>query len=109
MVKGQLAGVEEKVAKAREEVVQEYKDKFKDKDDYFEMMRDAVGEYKMAVKKVDSNLDVDYYDKLILSEPQTLVPEDPVGFKNVDPIGTPGVDAEQSTISLAEPLADNPV
>ena len=69
MLKGQLVGVEERVAMAREEAIQEYKDKFKDTNNYFKLMRDAVGEYKMAVKKVDPNFDIDYYDNLILGEP----------------------------------------
>ena len=50
-----------------------------------------------------------HYDNLILGEPQTPAPEDPVGLENLDPIGTPGADAEQSTVPLAEPLVDNPV
>ena len=53
-------------------------------------MRDVVSEYKIVLKKVDPNFNSDYYDNLILSEPQTLAPEDPVGFEQLDPIGTPG-------------------
>ena len=70
-------------------------------------MRDTVGEYKMAVKKVDPNFDLDYYDNLILGEPQTPAPEDSVGFENLDPIGTPKAHTEQSTTPLADPSAGN--
>ena len=52
-------------------------------------MRDAVTEYKITVKKVDPNFDCEYIDDLILSDPQTPAPEDPVGFNQLDPIGTP--------------------
>ena len=57
------------MTKAHEEAVQEYKANFKDTNDYLELMRDAVAEYKEDVKKVDPNFDVDYYDMLILGEP----------------------------------------
>ena len=66
MLKGELAGMGDKVARAREEAVQEYKDNFKHTDDYLDPMRDAVEEYKMGVKKVNPNFDVGYYDNLIL-------------------------------------------
>ena len=59
----------EKVARAREEAVQEYKEKFKDTDNYLDLMRDAVVEYKMFVKKADPTFDADYYNSLILCEP----------------------------------------
>ena len=57
-------------------------------------MRDAVTEYKQAVKKVDPNFDDDYYDSLMLGEPQTPPLEDPIGFEQLDPIGTSGTTAE---------------
>ena len=107
MLKGELIGMGDKVARAREEAIQEYKDNLKDMDDYLDLMRDAVEEYKMAVKKVDLSFEVDYYDNLILGEPQTPAPEDPVRFEKLDPIGTPRADAEQSTVPPAEPLVDN--
>ena len=65
----QVAGIRVQVAKAHEESIQEYKANFKDTDDYLELMRDAVAEYKEAVKKFDPNFDNDYYDRLILGEP----------------------------------------
>ena len=65
MLKVEVARIREKVARAREEVVQEYKDNFKIANDYLDLMRDAVAEYKMVVKKVDPTLDSDYYDNLI--------------------------------------------
>ena len=37
ILKGELAGMREKVARAREEAVQEYKDNFKDMDDYLDL------------------------------------------------------------------------
>ena len=74
MLKGELAEMGERMARAREEAVQDYKDHIKDSLDYLNLMRDAVAEYKMAVKKVDSTFDLDYYNSLILGEPQTLTP-----------------------------------
>ena len=62
---------------------------FKDTDDYLELMRDAVTEYKEVVKQVDPNFDGDYYNRVILGEPQTPAPEDPFGFEQLDPIGMP--------------------
>ena len=62
-------------------------------------MRDAFTEYKEAVNQVDPNFDGDYYDRLILDEPQTPAPEDSVGFEQLDLIGTPGTIA----IPPAEP------
>ena len=60
-------------------------------------MRDVVTEYREAVKKVDSNFDDDYYNRLILGEPQTPAPKDSVGFEQLDPIGMPGTGAKLST------------
>ena len=54
-------------------------------------MRDVVTEYKEALKRVDLNFDGDYYDRLILGEPQTPAPKDPIGFEQLDSIGTPGI------------------
>ena len=65
MLKVEVAGIREKVARAREEVVQEYKDNFNVANDYLDLMRDAVAEYKMAVKKIDPTFDNDYYDNFI--------------------------------------------
>ena len=93
MLKGELAGIGKRVAKAREETVQEYKDQFKDIDNYRDLMRDAVAEYKMAVKKADPPSTLTITTNLILGEPQILTPEDPVRFEQLDPIGTPGVAA----------------
>ena len=58
-------------------------------DNYLELMGDVVTEYKEVVKQVDPNFDGDYYDMLILDEPQTLAPEDPIRFEQLDLIGTP--------------------
>ena len=69
-------------------------------------MRDAVAEYKVVLKKADPNFDNNYYDSLILREPLTLVPEDPVGFDQLDPIETPGATVEQGTKALTEPAQD---
>ena len=77
----QVAGIGAQMARAREEAVQQYKANFKHTDDYLELMRDVVAEYKMVVKKADPNFDDDYYDSLILGEPQTSASEDPVGFE----------------------------
>ena len=65
-----------KVAKARVDVVQEYKNSFKDTMDYLLLMRDAVNEYKASIKKVDPTFDGDYYDRLISGEPATPAPKD---------------------------------
>ena len=99
-LKAEVAG---KVAKAREEAVQEYKDNFKDTNDYLFLMKDALDEYKMAIKKVDPNFDGDYYDNLIFCEPLTPALEDPVGFEQLDPIGTPGATTEQENAPTAKP------
>ena len=74
----------------------------KDMNDYLFLMRDAVDEYKMAIEKVDPNFDCDYYDNLIFGEPLTPAPEDPVRFKQLNPIGTPRAIAEQENAPAAE-------
>ena len=51
------------------------------------------------MKKVDLNFDSDYYDCLILGEPQTPALEDPTGFEQLDSIGTPKTTAEPNTAS----------
>ena len=104
-----MAGIGAQVAKAREEAVQQYKANFKDTDDYLELMRDVVAEYKMVVKRVDPNFNGDYIDNLILGEPQTPAPEDPVGFKQLDLIETPGNAAEQNKEINVVPQQDAPV
>ena len=76
--------------------------------DYLFLMRDAVDEYKMAIKKVDPNFDDDYYDNLIFGEPLTHALEDPVGFDQLDPIGTSGAAAEQEAAPSTEPEKDAP-
>lgn len=43
-------------------------------------MRDAVTEYKESLKRVDPSFNGDYYNRLILDEPQTPAPEDLVEF-----------------------------
>ena len=98
-LKAEVAG---KVAKAREEAIQEYKNNFKDTVDYLYLMRDVVDEYKMAIKKVDPTFDGDHYDSLIFDEPSTPAPEDPVGFEQLDPIGTPGAATKQEAAPPAE-------
>ena len=105
----EVAGIGAQVTKAREEAIQQYKANFKDTDDYLELMRDAITEYKIVVKKVDPNFDGDYYENLILGEPQTLAPEDLVGFEQLDPIRAPGKAAEQNVETQVEPLKDAPV
>ena len=62
----------------------------------------------MVVKKVDPNFDGDYYDNLIFGEPLTPVPEDPVGFEQLDPIETPWAAAEQETAPAIKPETDAP-
>ena len=89
------------LARAREEAIQEYKNNFKDTVDYLYLMRDAMDEYKMSIKKVDPTFDGDYYDNLIFGEPSTPAPEDPIGFKQLDPIGTPGAAAEPQNAPAA--------
>ena len=64
-----VAGIEELVAQARKEAIQEYKENFKDADDYLDLMRDATMEYKESLKRVDPSFDTDHYGKLILDEP----------------------------------------
>ena len=65
-----------KVAKARADTVQEYKDSFKDTMDYLFLMRDAVNEYKASIKRVDPTIDVDYDNCLISGEPATPTSEE---------------------------------
>ena len=65
-----------KVAKAKVDALQEYKNSFKDMVDYLLLMRDTVNEYKASIKKVDPTFDGDYYDRLISGEPATPAPED---------------------------------
>ena len=107
-LKVQVEGIRASLAKAREEAVQEYKANFKETDDYLDLMRDATKEYKAQLKTVNPSFDVGHYDRLILGldEPQTLAPEDQVGFDQLDSIrtlvnavgpSTPGIDAEAST------------
>ena len=107
-LKVKVAGIGEKVARAREEAVQEYKDNFKDTDDYLDLMKDAMVEYKIAMKKANLNFDSDYYDNLIFGEPLTTAPEDPSRFEQLDPIGTIEATAEQDTTPAAEPVIDAP-
>ena len=71
-------------------------------------MRDAIAEYKMALKKADPNFDSDYYDDLILGEPLTPAPKDPIGFDQLDPIGTPGAAAENGAEVPTEQAQDAP-
>ena len=71
-------------------------------------MRDVVDEYKMAIKKVDSNFDGDYYDNLIFGKTLMPAPEDPVGFEQLDLIGTPGAAAEQENAPTTEPKIGAP-
>ena len=73
-LKAKVPGIGVQVAKARKEAVREYKKNFKDTNDYLDLMRDAVVEYKEALKQVDPNFNGDYYDRLILGEPQTSTP-----------------------------------
>ena len=96
-----MAKIWAQLAKAPEEAVQEYKANFKDTDAYLVLMRDVVAEYKEALKGVDPNFNGDHYDKLILGEPQTIASDNPVGFKQLAPIGTPGI----ATSPLVEPNA----
>ena len=49
------------------------------------------------MKKFDLNFKGDYYDRLILGEPQTPTPEDQVGFEQLDQIGKPKTVAELNT------------
>ena len=44
MLKAKVAGIGEQVARAREEAVQEYKNNFKDTNDYLDLMKDAMDE-----------------------------------------------------------------
>ena len=96
------AEVVSKVAKAQEEAVQEYKNNFKDMVDYLYQIKDVVDEYKMAIKKVDRTSDGDHYDSLIFGKLSIPAPEDPVGFKQLDPIGTLGAAVKQEATPLAE-------
>ena len=65
-----------------------------------DLMKDATEEYKASLKRVNPNFDAEYYDNLILEqeELQTPVPEDPIGFNQLDPIRTPGNVAGPSTM-----------
>ena len=65
-----------KVAKAKADIVQEYKDGLKDTMDYMFLMRDAVNEYKASIKRVDLTFDGYYYYRLISGELATPAPED---------------------------------
>ena len=64
-------------------------------------MRDATEEYKAQLKKVKPDFDTEYYDRLILEveEPQTLTLKDPVGFDQLNLIGTPGTAAGPSALA----------
>ena len=84
-----------KVAEARVDAVQEYKNSFKDTVNYLFLMRDAVNEYKESIKKVDPTFDGDYYDRLIFGELDTLAPE--------DSLETPLEEAEQEVAQFAKP------
>ena len=79
------------MARAREEAVQEYKNNFKDTDDYLDMMKDVVDKYKMVVKKIDPNFDAGYYDNLIFPEPMTTASEDLLGSSNWTRLGHKGL------------------
>ena len=85
-----MAGIRVLVVQAHEEAIKEYKANFKDTDDYLNLMKDAMVEYKESSKWVDPNFDTDHHDRLILGDPQTPASEDSVGFNQIDPIGTPG-------------------
>ena len=54
------------LARAREELVQEYRANFKEKIEYLDVLNDASEEYKASLKRVDPNFNVEYYDNLIL-------------------------------------------
>ena len=60
-----------KVAKAKVDVVQEYKVSFMDTMDYLFLMRDAINKYKASINRVDSSFDGDHYDHLISGQPAT--------------------------------------
>ena len=55
------------------------------------------------MKKVDPNFNGDCIDSFILGEPQTPTPEDPVGFDQLDPIGTPRAIAERNPRPQSSP------
>ena len=99
-LKVHVAGIGTLLAKVREEAVQEYKANFKETNDYLDLMRDATKEYKAQLKKVNPDFDAEHYDRLILKadEPQTPTSEDPVGFDQLDSIGTPGTAAVPSAL-----------
>ena len=82
-------------------------------------MRDATEEYKTSLKNVNPNFDAEYFDRLILEadEPQNPTLEDPIGFDQLDPIGTNGTpvgpsalgeEAVASTSQTAEELIEPP-
>ena len=61
-----MEGFEAALARAREELVQEYRANFKEKIEYLDVLNDASEEYKASLKRVDPNFNVEYYDNLIL-------------------------------------------
>ena len=63
--------------------------------DYLYLMRDAVNEYKVSIKRVDPTFDDDYYDCLISGEPATLAPKDSIEM--------PEEEAKQEVAPLAKP------
>ena len=74
-------------------------------------MRDATTKYKASLKKVNPDFDAKYYNRLIFEayEPQTLIPEDPVGFDQLNLIGTPGTAAGPSALAeMSKPLPHKP-
>ena len=54
------------LAKAREEVVQEYRANFKETSNYLDLMNDAIQKYKASLKRVNPSFDAEYCDNLIL-------------------------------------------
>ena len=50
------------LAKACEEAVQEYRAKFKEANDYLDLMQDTTEEYKASLKRVNPDFNTEHYD-----------------------------------------------
>ena len=95
-----MEGFGASLVKAHEEAVQEYMANLKENNDYLDLMNDTTEEYKASLRRVNPDFDAEHYDRLILEleKPQTLTPNDPVGFDKLELIGILGNAVDPSTM-----------